>query len=127
MKLCKKFLYFSCRYLARLFISCMKSFIYSARLARYVQNLLQDVANPARKILPRLAYILQDGFYLVILGQHIAIMGQYSTTRPRQMCIDSGSHIRSPKPKWSRPLVPFHQSWIYISAKSTLEKKTSRH
>ena len=39
--------------------------------------------------------------------------GQYSTTRPRQTCTDSGSHIRSPQPTWSPPLVPLHQSWIY--------------
>ena len=43
--------------------------------------------------------------------------GQYSTTRPRQTCTDSGSHIRSPQPTWSPPLVPFHQSWIYMVGK----------
>ena len=40
--------------------------------------------------------------------------GHYSTARPRQTRIDSGSHIRSPLSNWSHPLVPFHQSWIYM-------------
>ena len=60
---------------------------------------------------------------------------QYSTTRPRQMCTDSGSHIRSPKPSWSPPLAPFHQSWIYMvgkkhsgkADKSTLATGGSEH
>ena len=39
----------SCKILARIFVSCKKSFIFSARLAR--------------KILARFAYFLQDGFY----------------------------------------------------------------
>ena len=44
-----------------------KNFIFSARLARYVQYLVQDLANLARKILARkilarFAYFLQDGF-----------------------------------------------------------------
>ena len=43
--------------------------------------------------------------------------GQYSTTRPRQTCTDSGSHIRSPQPTWWPPLAPFHQSWIYMVGK----------
>ena len=41
-------------------ISCKKSSIFSARLARYVQDLVQDLV---RKILSRFAYYLQDGFY----------------------------------------------------------------
>ena len=48
---------------------------------------------------------------------HAPTKGQYSTTRPRQTCTDSGSHIRSPQPTWSPPLVPFHQSWIYMVGK----------
>ena len=36
---------------------------FSVRLARYVQGLMQDLTSLARKILSRLAYILQDGFY----------------------------------------------------------------
>ena len=35
----------------------------------------------------------------------------------RQMYTDSGNHIRSPLPNWSPPLVPFHQSWIYMVGK----------
>ena len=42
---------------------------------------------------------------------------QYSTTRPRQTCTDSGSHVRSPQPNWSPPLASFHQSWIYMVGK----------
>ena len=59
----------------------------------------------------------------------------YFTTRPRQTCTDSGSHIRSPQPTWSPPLAPFHQSWIYIVGKkhsgkadqSTLASGGSEH
>ena len=43
----------------------------------------------------------------------------------RSMCTDSGSDIRSSLPNWSLPLAPFHQSWIYMVEKSTLEKQTS--
>ena len=43
------------------FLSCKKSLIFSARLARYVQDLMQDLmqdlASFARKILARLAYL----------------------------------------------------------------------
>ena len=61
--------------------------------------------------------------------------GHYSTTRPRQMCTDSGSHIRCPQPTWSPPLVPFHQSWVYMVGKkrsgkadqSTLASGGSEH
>ena len=35
---------------------------FSARLARYVHNLVQDLASLARKIFARFAYFLQDGF-----------------------------------------------------------------
>ena len=38
---------FSCKILARIFVSCKKSFIFSARLARYVQDLVQDLASLA--------------------------------------------------------------------------------
>ena len=52
---------FSCKILAGFFyVSCKKSFIFSARLPRYVQDILQDLA---RKILARLEYFLQDCFY----------------------------------------------------------------
>ena len=54
---------FSCKILARFFISCKKSLIFSARLARYVQDLVQELASFARKIFARFAYFLQDGFY----------------------------------------------------------------
>ena len=62
-------------------------------------------------------------------------MGQYSSTRPRQTCTDSGSHIRYPQPSWSPPLAPFHQSWIYMVGKrhsgkadqSTLASGGSEH
>ena len=53
----------------KIFISGKKSFIFSARLARYVQDLdLVSLARKilARKILARYAYFLQDGFYWVI-------------------------------------------------------------
>ena len=49
----------------KIFVSCKKSFIFSARLARYVQDLVLDLASLARKILTRFAYFLQDGFYWV--------------------------------------------------------------
>ena len=42
---------FSCKILARFLISCKKSFIFSARLSRYVQDLVQDLASLARKYL----------------------------------------------------------------------------
>ena len=66
---------------------------------------------------------------------HAPTKGQYSTTRPRQMCTDSGSHIRSPQPTWSPPLALFHQSWIYMVGKkhsgkadqSTLASGGSEH
>ena len=35
---------------------------FSARIARYVQDSVQDLASIARKILVRFAYFLQDGF-----------------------------------------------------------------
>ena len=35
---------------------------FSARLARYVQGLMQDLSMLARKIFERVAYFLQDGF-----------------------------------------------------------------
>ena len=54
---------FSCKFLSGFFVSCKKSFIFSARLARYVQDLVQDLASLARKILARFAYFLQDHFY----------------------------------------------------------------
>ena len=47
---------------ARFFISCKKSFIFSARLEDFVQ----DLASLARKRLARFAYFLQDGFYWVV-------------------------------------------------------------
>ena len=56
----------SCKILARCFVSCKKSFIFSARLARYVQDLVQDLASLARKKLARFAYFLQDSFYWVV-------------------------------------------------------------
>ena len=45
---------------------------------------------------------------------HKAPVFQY---KPRQMCTDGGSHIRSPQPNLSPTLVPFHQSWIYMVCK----------
>ena len=49
----------SYKILAKFFVSCKKSFIFSARLARYVQDLVQDLA---RKIVARFTYFLQDSF-----------------------------------------------------------------
>ena len=60
-----------------------------------------------------------------VYGPHAPIKGQFSTTRPGQMCADSGSDIRSPLQNWSPPLAPFHQSWIYMVGKITLDKQTS--
>ena len=57
---------FSYKILARFFVSCKKSFIFSARLARYVQDLVQDLASLARKLLARFACFLQDRFYWVV-------------------------------------------------------------
>ena len=55
---------FSCKILARFFyVYCKKSFIFSARLPRYVKDILQDLASLARKTLARLEYFLQDCFY----------------------------------------------------------------
>ena len=51
------------------------------------------------------------------LATALPTKGQYSTTRRRQMCADSGSHIRSSLPNWSPPLASFHQSWIYMIGK----------
>ena len=42
----------------KVFISYKKSFS-----ARHVQDLVQDLASLVRKILARLEYFLQDGFY----------------------------------------------------------------
>ena len=38
---------------------------FSTRLARYVQDLMKDFASLVRRILARLAYFLQEGFYSV--------------------------------------------------------------
>ena len=46
--------------------SCKKSFIFTARLARFprcVQDILKNLARLARNILARLACFLQDHFY----------------------------------------------------------------
>ena len=48
---------FSCKILARFFISCKKSFIFSAKFARYVQDLAQDLASLVRKYLACKIYI----------------------------------------------------------------------
>ena len=80
IKSCKKlshiatFLQKSCN----IFISCKKTFIFSAKLARYVQDLIQDLANLARKILARLAYFLHDGFYWVIIVSYVNIISRMS-------------------------------------------------
>ena len=48
--------------------------------------------------------------------------GQYSTTRPKQTCVDSGSSIRSPLLNWSPPFVQFHQLLIYMIRKKHSEE-----
>ena len=50
--------------------------MFSARLARYVQNLVQDLASRARKILARFTYFLQDGFYwkLYCLARNMKVL-----------------------------------------------------
>ena len=66
---------------------------------------------------------------------YVPTKGQYSTTRPRQTCTDSESHISSPLLNWSPPLVPFQQSWIYmvrkkqsgVAGQSTLVSRGSEH
>ena len=45
---------FSCKILAGHYKSCKKSLIFIERLARYVQDLMQDLANLAIKMLARL-------------------------------------------------------------------------
>ena len=55
--------------------------------------------------------------FRVAMTCHAPTKGQYSTTRPRQTCTDSGSHVRSQQPTWWPPLAPFHQSWIYMVGK----------
>ena len=50
------------------FLSC---FIFSTRLARYVQDLVQHLANLARKILARFAYFLQDDFYWAPIATYV--------------------------------------------------------
>ena len=44
-----------------------ENFIFSAKLVRYEQDLMQDLASLARKILASLAHFLQDGFYWFFL------------------------------------------------------------
>ena len=44
------------------FYTLQEKLHFSARFARYVQNLVQDPASLARKMLARFAYFLQDGF-----------------------------------------------------------------
>ena len=47
-------------------MSCKKSFIFSARLARYVQEIiLQDLTILAIKMLVKFDYFLQGSFYWV--------------------------------------------------------------
>ena len=70
---------FSCKILARFFVSCKKSFIFSARLARYLQDLVQDLASLARIILARFAYFLQDGFYWDIGSLNANFYSKYTS------------------------------------------------
>ena len=48
-----------------IFSSCKKT----SFLAQVSQDLMQDLASVARKILARLAYFLQDSFYWVALSR----------------------------------------------------------
>ena len=59
---------FSCKILARVFVSCKKSFI----LVQDLQDLVLDLASLTRKILVRFGYLLQDGFYWVRSGSYRA-------------------------------------------------------
>ena len=55
---------FLCKILVRYFSYILQEKLhFSARLARYVQDLVQDLGSLARKILARFADSLQDGFY----------------------------------------------------------------
>ena len=47
----------------QLYLASKAYFIFSARLARYVQDLVHNLASLARKILARFAYFLQEGLY----------------------------------------------------------------
>ena len=58
---------FSCTLIVILSASWKKSFIISARLTRYVQDLMQDLV---RRILARFAYFFQEGFYWVSMISH---------------------------------------------------------
>ena len=53
------FLASSCKISVRFFNSCKKSFV----LVQDLQDLVQELASLVRKILVRLAFFLQDGFY----------------------------------------------------------------
>ena len=50
----------------------MHGFNFSARLATFLQDLMQDLTNLARKILARHAHFLQDALYWDIL-QHSSL------------------------------------------------------
>ena len=68
----------NCKILARFVMSCKKSFIFSARLARYMQGLVQDLASLVRKILARIVHFLQDSFYWVVFTKRRRWSYQYS-------------------------------------------------
>ena len=51
---------------------------FSARLARYVQGLMQDLSMLARKIFERVAYFLQDGFCWVCLSHMKALSNMHA-------------------------------------------------
>ena len=59
---------------------CLTRKHFSARLEGYMQDLIQDRASLARKILASLAYFLQDGFYWV--GWPAYHYKGYSSTLP---------------------------------------------
>ena len=76
---------FSCKILAKFFTSCKKSFIFSARLAKYVQDIMQDIASLARKILVRLVFsckMVFTGNFLLRALMHAVII-KTSTVGPQ--------------------------------------------
>ena len=71
----------SCKILARFFISCKKSFIFSVRLARYVQDLVQDLASLQEKYLQDLQIsckMVFTGGYQVQIELHSSYVASYN-------------------------------------------------
>ena len=74
IKSCKKIIlqFFLARFLQD-FYTLQEKLHFSARLARYVQDLVQDFASLARKTLARYVYFLQGSFYWEGLTRSLGI------------------------------------------------------